>query len=135
MQSGGYIGAGSNPRLTVNNANSGSQGEGLLVVPRTADNRRSFVIRGNDADDNEQDMFYTFTNVSGTPDAINYVGKMDGDNNIVNKSYVDDKMAELLAKIEELEMTSGTTGNYQFRMTKHTQHLSLIHISEPTRPY
>ena len=29
MQSGGYIGAGSNPRLTVNNANSGSQWRGL----------------------------------------------------------------------------------------------------------
>ena len=37
------------------------------------------------------------TNVSGTPDAVNYVGKMDGDNNLVNKLYVDDKMAELLA--------------------------------------
>ena len=120
MTPGGSIGAGSNQRLTFNNANSGSQGEGLLVVPRPFDNRRSFVIRGNDADDNEQDMFYTFTNVSGTPDAINYVGKMDGDNNIVNKSYVDDKMAELLAKIEELEMTSGTTESYQFRMNNKT---------------
>ena len=112
MTPGGSIGAGSNQRLTFNNANSGNEATGLLVVPRPVDNRRSFVIRGNDADGNEQDMFYTYSNVSGTPDAVNYVGKMDGDNNLVNKSYVDDKMAELLAKIEELEMTSGTTESY-----------------------
>ena len=111
MTPGGYIGAGSNPRLTFNNANSSTDGNGLLVVQRPADNRRGFVIRGNDTDGDEQDMFYTFTNVSGTPDAVNYVGKMDSDDNLVNKSYVDDKMAELLAKIEELEMTSGTTEN------------------------
>ena len=61
-----------------------------------------------------KDMFYSYYQRSGTPDAVNYVGKMDSDSNLVNKAYVDDKMAELLAKIEELEMTSGTTESYQF---------------------
>ena len=67
-----------------------------------------------------KDMLYTFTNVFGTPDAVNYVGKMDTDTNLVNKAYVDDKMAELLAKIEELEMTSGTLESIQLQMYNRT---------------
>ena len=90
MQPGGYIGSVSNPRLTFNNATSGTDGDGLLVVPRPADSRRGFAIRGNDETGAERDMLYTFTNVSGTPDAINYLGKMDSDTNLVNKKYVDD---------------------------------------------
>ena len=89
MKPDGGIGAGSNTRLTFHNANSGQDGDGLLVVPRPFDNRRSFAIRGNDADGVEQDMLYTFTNVEGTPDAINYLGKMDSEKNLVNKAYVD----------------------------------------------
>ena len=54
------------------------------------------------------------------PDAVNYDGKMDSDSNLINKAYVDDRMAELLAKIEELEMTSGTTESYQFQMNNKT---------------
>ena len=103
LKPGGYIGSAANPRLTFNNNNSGQDGEGLLVVPRPADNRRSFAIRGNDADGTEQDMLYSFSN-TGKPDAVNYLGKMDSDKNLVNKEYVDDRMTELLAKIEELEM-------------------------------
>ena len=34
MTPGGYIGAGSNPRPTFNNANSSTDGNGLLVVQR-----------------------------------------------------------------------------------------------------
>ena len=89
MQPGGYIGSAANPRLTFNNANGSSDGSALLVVPRPANNRRGFAIRGNDAEGIEQDMLYTYTNVSGTPDAINYIGKMDSDKNLVNKEYVD----------------------------------------------
>ena len=90
MEPGGYIGSDSNPRLTFNNANDAVDGAGLLVVPRPADNRRSFAIRGNDDAGTEKDMLYTYTNPSGTPDAVNYVGKMDNDYNLVNKAYVDD---------------------------------------------
>ena len=125
MQPGGYIGSGENQRLTFHNATSGNEGEGLLVVPRPADNRRGFSIRGNNADGTEKDMLFSFTN-TGKPDAVNYDGKMDSGTNLVNKAYVDDeiltnktyvddKITELLAKIEELEMAGAMT-NYQFQM-------------------
>ena len=91
MEPGGYIGSAANPRLTVNNASGNGDGDGLLVVPRPSDNRRGFAIRGNDASGNEQDMLYTFSNHTGTPDAINYLGKMDSGLNLVNKAYVDSK--------------------------------------------
>ena len=38
----------------------------------------------------------------------------------------------ITATAAELNHTDGVSSNIQ---TKHTQHLSLIHISEPTRPY
>ena len=87
------IGATSNtPLLTFHNRSTGNEGDGLLKVKRPADsNRRGFVIRGNDALGVEQDMLYTYTNATGTPDAINYVGKMDNAKNLVNKEYVDSK--------------------------------------------
>ena len=98
MEPGGYIGSAANPRLIFNNAGSGNEGDGLLVVPRPSVPRRGFVIRGNDADGNEQDMLYTYTNYSGTPDAINYRGKMDSGYNLVNKEYVDDVIGTTMPK-------------------------------------
>ena len=91
LKPGGYIGSGSSPRLTFNDASSSSDGDGLLVVPRPSTNRRGFVIRGNDALGVEKDILYTYTNPFGTPDAINYLGKMDSGYNLVNKEYVDSK--------------------------------------------
>ena len=38
-------------------------------------------------------MLYSFSNPTGTPDAVNYEGKMDGDTNLVNKAYVDKKVS------------------------------------------
>ena len=96
MKPDGGIGSGNNTRLTFHNASSGNEGEGLLVVPRPSDNRRGFTIRGNNADGVEQDMLYTYTNYSGTPDAINYNGKMDSGQNLVNKAYVDASATEVL---------------------------------------
>ena len=37
-------------------------------------------------------------------------------NHLTTKSYVDDQMSELMKKIGELEMASGTTKSYQFQM-------------------
>ena len=51
----------------------------------------AFAIRGNDDTGAEKDIFYTYTNDVGSADAVNYVGKMDGANNLVNKAYVDSK--------------------------------------------
>ena len=91
LQSGGYIGSGANQRLLIKNASAATDGDGLLEVPRPSNLRRGFTIRGNDSSGNEQDMLYTYTNPNGTPDAINYLGKMDSSNNLVN-----------LAKVQEL---------------------------------
>ena len=79
----------------------------MLVVPRPVDNRRGFAVRGNNADGDEQDILYSFTN-TGKPDAVNYEGKMDGGTNLVNKNYVDAQMSELMKKVEELEMSSAS---------------------------
>ena len=92
MEPNGGIGSGNNTRLTFHNASNGQEGEGLLVVPRPSSDRRGFVIRGNNADGDEGDMFYTYTNYSGTPDAANYVGKIDSPKNLVNKAYVDNAL-------------------------------------------
>ena len=88
MQPGGYIGSAANPRLTFHNATSGNDGDGLLVVPRPSSARRGFAIRGKDATRTDTDVLFSFTNATGA-DAVNYVGKMDGANNLVNKTYVD----------------------------------------------
>jgi len=91
MEPDSGIGSGNNTRLTFHNASTGQEGEGLLVVPRPSNDRRSFSIRGNDVDGLEVDMLYTYTNPTGTPDAANYVGKIDSPKNLVNKGYVDSK--------------------------------------------
>ncbi len=104
MEPGGYIGSAANPRLTFHNASSGNEGEGLLVVPRPSSARRSFSVRGNDSSGNEQDMLFSYSNATG-PDAVNYIGKMDSDNNLVN-----------LGKVKELAETVvliGTTCNWR----------------------
>ena len=55
---------------------------------------KKFVIRGETpAGDNKDDFFYSYKNSSGTLDAMNYNGKMDSNSNLVNKKYVDDKVA------------------------------------------
>ena len=53
---------------------------------------RPFEIEGRLSDGTtvSKDFFYMYANNDGTPSAINYDGKMDSDNNIVNKKYVDD---------------------------------------------
>ena len=65
--------------------------------------RRGVAFRGNivDPDDSTQmkevDLLYTYTNGSGTSDAVNYEGKSDSGNNIVNyktmENYVKDKIS------------------------------------------
>jgi len=114
MEPDGGIGSGNNTRLTFHNASSGTEGEGLLVVPRPSDNRRGFVIRGKNADGDEQDLFYTYTNYSGTPDAINYHGKMDSGQNLVNKAYVDSKFQSSSSSNSPLMLHSGWDNTYNY---------------------
>ena len=60
---------------------------------------------------------------------------------ITNNSIIQDSSAGdlILVSNTELEVKSGVAGENIAKFTKddpkHTQHLSLIHISEPTRPY
>ena len=114
LKSGGYIGSGTNPRLTVNNPSSSNDGDGLLVVPRPSDNRRGFTIRGNDALGVEKDILYTYTNPSGTPDAINYLGKMDSGYNLVNKEYVDSKLQSASPSSPTVMLHSGYDQKYAY---------------------
>ena len=89
--SGGQIQQGGGPRITFKAASNGNQGSGLVEFSRPGNAaRRGVAIRGNivDPDDNTQmkevDLLYTYTNNSGTSDAVNYEGKSDSGNNIVN---------------------------------------------------
>ena len=104
LKSGGYIGAGSSSRIKINN---GSDSEAGTEIQRAGDNRRTFSIRGKTTGSNTvEDFFWAYGNSESAGDAINYTGLTTQGNHIVNKTYVDDRMAELLAKIEELEMGS-----------------------------
>ena len=109
--SSGKIKHNDNDRIKFQKKDTANDGDGLIQFERpTSDGRRGITIRGLNPDDNtETDILWTYTNaVSG--DAINYAGKMANDTNIVNKKYVDDGVAALLARIEELENNSGTGG-------------------------
>ena len=89
--SGGEIQHNGGKRITFKAASSGNPGDGLVEFSRPGNSaRRGVAIRGNivDPDDNTQmkevDLLYTYTNNSGTSDAVNYEGKSTGGNNIVN---------------------------------------------------
>ena len=114
MEPDGGIGSGNNQRLTFHNASTGQDGEGLLVVPRPVEDRRGFAIRGNNADGDEQDMLYTYTNPNGTPDAANYVGKIDSPKNLVNKAYVDSKVQSSSSSQSPVMLHSGSGYAYKF---------------------
>ena len=49
-------------------------------------------ITGETPDGTGNDLFWSYKNVDGTLDAVNYNGKMTTDTNIVNKKYVDSKV-------------------------------------------
>ena len=99
---GGEIQQGGGKRMTFKTASNGNPGSGLVEFSRPDNSaRRGVTFRGNivDPDDNTQmkevDLLYTYTNNSGTSDAVNYEGKSDNGNNIVNyktmEAYVKDK--------------------------------------------
>lgn len=90
------IKVGSNLRINFKNSSSGGDGQGYVEIPRGSTNyRRTFSIRGNDATGSQQDMLYSSTAPSTDGgDAINYVGKMIYDQNLINKGYVDDNFVD-----------------------------------------
>ena len=108
--SGGQIQHNGGKRITFNSASSGNPGDGLVEFSRPGNAaRRGVAIRGNivDPDDNTQmkevDLLYSYTNNSGTSDAINYVGKSDNGNNIVNYAAMQKYIKDLGVNLENYE--------------------------------
>ena len=69
--------------------------KGLLIDSLLASaSERPFEIKGRLSDGStvSKNFFYVYANADGTASAINYDGKMDVDKNIVNKSFVDNKV-------------------------------------------
>ena len=54
------------------------------------------------------DFFYSYTNVGGA-DAVNYKGKIENSQNIVNKGYVDDKFDSVDVNTDDLMPKAGDT--------------------------
>ena len=62
---------------------------GNVFLERVGDAKGGFAIEGRKADGDIGNLLQTYHNGGSTPDAINYFGKIDSPNNIVNKGYVD----------------------------------------------
>ena len=92
----------------------------ILAGDESKGNHRIFTINGTLADgtDDSSDFFYAYSNV-GAADAINYKGKIENSQNIVNKGYVDDKFATVNVDTSSLMPKSGDnfTGIVGFNRT------------------
>ena len=113
LASGGQIQQGGGKRITFKAASNGNDGSGLVEFSRPGNiARRGVSIRGNIVDPRddtkmvETDLLYSYTNGSGTPDAVNYLGKSDSGNNIVNYKtmvdYIDDVLGVSLQNYEQI---------------------------------
>ena len=95
FSNGGAIQHNGGDRIIFDAASNGNEGSGLVTFTRPGNTaRRGVVIKGKYKDDDgntvsDGDLFFTYTN--DDVDAINYVGKISGKNNLVNKGYIDDK--------------------------------------------
>lgn len=80
---------------------------GKVDVERLGQEKQGFCLKGRKTNGEEGDLFCVYHNSGTVADAINYTGKMDSDNNIVNKGYVDSvlttRIAELEARLRKLE--------------------------------
>ena len=67
----------------------------LLVASELVPDTRSFEVRGELADGTEDsaNFFYSYTNVAGSADAVNYNGKTSSDKNIQTKESVESLIA------------------------------------------
>ena len=95
FSNGGAIQHNGGDRIIFDAASNGNEGSGLVTFTRPGNTaRRGVVIKGKYEDDDgntvsDGDLFFTYTN--DDVDAINYVGKISGKKNLVNKGYIDDK--------------------------------------------
>jgi len=71
-------------------SNNNAAGNAQVKIERAhANSRRTFAIRGNDTSNNLTDLLYALTYSSGG-DSVAYTGRIDQDNHIATKKYVDD---------------------------------------------
>ena len=95
FSNGGAIQHNGGDRIIFDAASNGNEGSGLVTFTRPGNTaRRGVVIKGKYEDDDgntvsDGDLLFTYTN--DDVDAINYVGKISGKKNLVNKGYIDDK--------------------------------------------
>jgi hypothetical protein len=77
-------------KILFRNPANGNEGNASVEIQRAPNTRRTFAIRGKKPDDTEGDILSVYANNDGQGgDAINYVGKMVGGSNLINKDYVD----------------------------------------------
>ena len=81
-----------------------------------------FSIEGEMQDGTVSDnFFYAYRNAAGTPDAMNYNGKMDNEFNMVNKGYVDNAVSGV-DSTTFMPKTGGTfTGAVEFNHSTNAQ--------------
>ena len=116
----GRIEANDNLKMTIRNGGNGDEGNAHVQIERPPVSRRGFSIRGKNQSNADSDIFYTYTNSSGG-DAVNYVGKMSGANNILNRQA-----------IEELIANSGDdTGNEVFQRHGPWHYAGANQVSSP----
>lgn len=108
---GGAIKTDTHRQVKFRTSTTSSAGSGWVEFQRpSVDARRGFTIRGKRAPDHQDDdLLYTYA-FNSDGDAIHYTGRITNDTNITTKKYVDDGIAALLARIEELENNNGTNG-------------------------
>ena len=81
----------------------------LSVEGMNTPSSRAFQVMGEmvDGGNPSYNFFYMYTNATGTPDAINYQGKMDSEFNIVNVKFVRDSIADI--DISGVELWGGSS--------------------------
>ena len=106
----------SDPRIVLHNTSWGATMEWGANRPRINWDETGGNLFSGHGSSSESVIAWKRSDVNDreTSQAL-YYGAITEPKNLVHKEYVDDKIAELLAKIEELEM-SGTPTSYSFRM-------------------
>ena len=99
-------------------AKGGLQVNELFTMKRADNNQNQLIIEGRvpGTTDDDGNILRLYRNSADTGDAINYTGRIFGDDNLVNKGYVDTKVQELVASGAYLPLVGGTvTGNTTYQ--------------------
>lgn len=91
-----------------------------------ADNTEDWIIYGRNKDNPTaaaEKLLYVFRNVSGTPDAVNYMGKDDNNNNLANVGRVRNLLVPIEEEIDQLkaDLADAISGAVTQRSWEYTQ--------------